>query len=80
MDQWLYKKGFALINLDEISRIIKSDADDKISIKFEYKRIDTRWSKFNFESDKERDEYLEWLIEKVLRAEEFEPDVIGKLI
>lgn len=80
MDQWLYKKGYSLINLNDVSRIGKSDTDGKISIRFEYKNIGDRWSKFHFETEQERDEYLEWLVEKILHAEEFEPDVIGKLI
>lgn len=80
MDRWLYKKGFSIINLDDISRIRASDENDKISIKFEYKSDVNRWTKFHFESEKERDEYIEWLVEKVLKAEEFEPDIIGKLL
>jgi hypothetical protein len=80
MDRWLYKKGFSLINLDDVSRINKSNTDSKISIKFEYKSNSERWSKFHFESEKERDEYLEWIVEKVLKAEEFEPDIIGELL
>lgn len=80
MDKWLYKKGFSLINLDDISRIGRSDENNKISIKFEYNNIEGRWSKFNFQSEKEREEYIEWLVEKILKAEEFKPDVIGGLL
>lgn len=75
---WIKREGFATIDLSEIDRIIKSNENTKISIKFEFKRHREKWSKYHFATKEERDEYLEAL-HNLLEVQEVEMDVIGKL-
>ena len=75
---WLKKESFATINLDEISRITEITENNKISLKFEYKRESAAWSKYHFKTKEEREEYLEGL-HRLINAQKVEIDIIGKL-
>lgn len=83
---WLNKDHY-LINLNEVFRvrgcINDGDHEDEsqygVMIEFKNNSSESyRWTKFFFETEQERDEYIDQIGE-LLEVTEIEPDILGKL-
>jgi len=70
---------FHVVDLDHVYRINVGEEDDGDRfVKFDFKGERNNWSKFFFETEEERTDYMEALF-LLADIKEIEPDVIGKL-
>lgn len=71
---WVYEKGKTPTNLNYVIRIVRIKDDKKHGIRFDL--TGDNWTKWWYETEKDRDSSLEQIMKSV-NAIEIEPDILN---